>query len=56
MGIAALVIALVLFVLATFTDGALNLTQAELAYLGLAFAALASLLGALTLPAWPKRD
>jgi hypothetical protein len=56
MALVALVIAIVLFVLATFTDGALNLTQAELAYLGLAFAALATLLGALPLPAWPRRD
>ncbi len=49
----ALVVAIVLFVLATFTDGIAGLSQPELAYFGLAFVAFA-LLGP-ALPAYSFR-
>ncbi len=56
MGAVALVVAIVLFVFATFTTGLFGLSQPELAYLGLSFVALGLLVGIAPFPAWPRRD
>jgi len=56
MGVVALVVAILLFVLAAFTDGIWGLVPIELTALGLSLVALALLVGIPPLPAWPRRD
>lgn len=56
MAVVALIVAVILFTFATFTDGAFGLAQAELAYLGLAALTVSFVLGAFNVPTWPRRE